>query len=124
VTAARGPRRPSDLETQIGRLLTLGTAVAVGFLTVGLALMAVWGVAPFASHRAPLASDRLAGALAGLRPEGYLWLGLLAVVATPTGRVVAALVGFARQGEREMVAVAAGVLAVVLLSIVLGAAGG
>ena len=48
-----------------------------------------------------------------------MWLGLLAVVATPAARVVAALIGFVRRGERTMAIVAALILAVIALSVVL-----
>lgn len=35
--------------------------------------------------------------LLALDPEAYLWLGLLAVVATPIGRVSFAAIAYARQ---------------------------
>ncbi|MBA2382420.1 MAG: DUF1634 domain-containing protein, partial [Chloroflexi bacterium] len=54
-----------------------------------------------------------------LRPAGFLWLGLVAVVATPAARVAASLVGFARRGERTMVVVASLILAVIVISVAL-----
>ena len=47
-----------------------------------------------------------------------LWLGLLAVIATPLSRVVAAAVAFARAGDGRMVGVAVAILAVIAVSIV------
>jgi uncharacterized membrane protein len=55
--------------------------------------------------------------LVSLQPAGFLWLGLLTVIATPLSRVVAAAIGFGRAGDREMVAVAVGILAVIAVSI-------
>ena len=46
------------------------------------------------------------GDVVALRPAGFLWLGLLAVLATPIARVIAAGVGFALAGDRQMVVVA------------------
>ena len=58
------------------------------------------------------------GDLLALRPTGFLWLGLLVVVATPAARVLASLIGYARRGERRMLIVAALILAVIALSVV------
>jgi uncharacterized membrane protein len=57
-----------------------------------------------------------------LRPAGFIWLGLAVVVATPAARVLAALVGYARQGDRAMAVVAALILAVIALSLMLAQA--
>ncbi len=57
--------------------------------------------------------------MVALRPAGFLWLGLVAVVATPAARVAASLVGFARRGERTMVVVASLILAVIVISVAL-----
>ena len=64
-------------------------------------------------------SARLPPDLVALRPEGFLWLGLLAVIATPTGRVVASLVGYLAGGERAMAVVSLAILAVIALSVAL-----
>ena len=60
---------------------------------------------------------RLGPDVAGLRPAGFLWLGLLAVIATPTARVIASLVGYTRGGERSMAIVAALILVVIAASV-------
>ena len=55
--------------------------------------------------------------LVHLRATGFLWLGLIAVVATPASRVVASLVGYLHDGERLMAVVAVLILAVIVLSV-------
>jgi len=62
--------------------------------------------------------------LLALRPGGFIWLGLLIVVATPAARVLAALLGYARLGDRMMAIVAGLILAVIALSVLLARAGG
>ncbi|HYX11030.1 MAG TPA: DUF1634 domain-containing protein, partial [Candidatus Acidoferrum sp.] len=57
-----------------------------------------------------------------VRPAGFLWLGLIAVVATPTARVAASLIGYARRGERAMAVVAVLILIVIAMSVVVARA--
>jgi uncharacterized membrane protein len=113
------PDDADGLELAIARLLTIGTYVAVALLAVGVALLLAAGRSPLEGGPA-LDASRLIGDIAAARPEGFLWLGLVAVIATPASRVAAALVGYAARGERAMVAVAAGILGIIILSILLG----
>jgi uncharacterized membrane protein len=117
---ATHPDEPAraDLERSIARLLTLGTYASIALLGIGLALMVGSGIGPRSGG--PAFDPRvLATDLVALRPSGFLWLGLVAVVATPAARVVASLVGFARRGERAMAVVAALILGVIGLSVAL-----
>ena len=103
-------------ERAIGRLLIGLTYVSTGVLLVGVLLMLASGISPLSGGpRLDLAS--LPIDLATLTPAGFLWLGLLAVIATPISRVVAAAIAFARAGERGMVGVAVAILVVVGIAI-------
>jgi uncharacterized membrane protein len=110
----------SSLDHAIARLLTVGTLVSVALLAVGVVLMMVRFVAPLAGAP-PFQPGLILDDLANFRPAGYLWLGLIAVIATPTARVLASLIGFVRGGERSMAGVASLVLVVLLVSVWLGA---
>ena len=105
-----------DFERTLGRLLIGLTYVATGLLVVGVLLMLASGISPL-SGGPRLDPASLPIDLATLTPAGFLWLGLLAVIATPIGRVIAAAIGFARTGEREMVGVAVGILVVIAVAI-------
>jgi uncharacterized membrane protein len=109
---------PATLERSIARLLTIGTYASVALLLVGLVLMLAGGIGPLtggpAFDPATLVAD-----LVALRPAGFIWLGLVVVVATPAARVLAALIGYARQGDRAMATVAGLILAVIALSVTL-----
>ena len=77
------------------------------------------------SVRARRAADerrigRLPGDVLALRPEGFLWLGILGVLSTPALRVGRALLGFGRRGERRMVAISLLVLAVIAVGVFVG----
>jgi len=111
-----------DFEWRIGRLLIGATYVAVGLLSIGVALMAMDGISPLAGGPA-LDLAAVPAELRSLDPAGFLWLGLLAVIATPISRVMVAALGFARGGDRTMTLIALGVLLVVFIGIVVAQAG-
>ena len=119
ISGGTTPRReePASLEHAIARLLTVGTFVSIGLLAVGLVLMLAAGLGPSGGPRfdpATMVSDVL-----GLRPAGFLWLGLVVVVATPAARVAASLVGYILRREPRMAIVAALILLVIFLSVAL-----
>jgi uncharacterized membrane protein len=105
-----------DFESTIGRLLIGLTYVATALLLVGVLLMLASGISPLSGGpRLDVAS--LPIDLATLTPSGFLWLGLLAVIAIPISRVAVAAIAFARAGERGMVGVAIAILAVLAIAI-------
>jgi uncharacterized membrane protein len=114
----RARPEPPGLEQRIARLLTIGTWAAVGLLVVGLVLMLASGIAPLSGGPA-FDPSRLPGDLVALRPAGFIWLGLLVVVATPSARVVASLIGYARRGESRMAVIAVLILVVIGASVAL-----
>ena len=109
---------PADLDRSIARLLTFGTYVSVALFGVGAVLMFARRIAPLAGGP-PFQPELVLDDVVHLRAAGFLWLGLLAAIATPAARVAAALVGFLRRGERTMAIVAVLILAVISLSVVL-----
>jgi uncharacterized membrane protein len=110
--------RTDDLDRTIARLLTAGTYLSVALLTIGVALMAAAGLSPFTGGP-PFDPTRLGADLVGLRPEGFLWVGLVAAIATPSARVGASFLGYLRSGERAMAVVALLILGVIALSVLL-----
>jgi uncharacterized membrane protein len=106
----------SGFERSIGRLLIVVTYVAAVLLLVGVLLMLAGGISPL-SGGPPLDVSTLVADLGSLQPAGFLWLGLIAVIATPITRVVAAAIAFGRAGEARMVMVAIAILAVIAVSI-------
>ena len=102
----------------IARLLNLGTVVSVGLLAIGVVLMLATVVAPLGG-RPPFQPSLILDDVAAFRPAGYLWLGIIAAIATPTARVVASLIGYLRRGERGMGLVSALILLVLFVSVAL-----
>jgi uncharacterized membrane protein len=122
VTASGRADADRGLEATIGRLLAIGTFGSVALLLVGTILMLAEGRSPLdlgpAFDPGWVASDVLA-----LRSPGFLWLGILGILATPSARVVAALLGYARRRDSRMTAVAALILVVLVAGVVAGTAG-
>jgi uncharacterized membrane protein len=108
---------PADLERSVARLLTVGTYASIALLAAGVIAMVAAGRSPLeqASRFDPA---RLAADLAALRPEGFLWLGIVLVVATPSARVATSLIGYVRMADRAMAVVSVLILAVIGLSVI------
>lgn len=107
------------LESALARVLQAGTYASIALVAVGVVLLVGRGGSPLDAGP-PLNLGTLAADLAAGRPGAFLWLGILGVVATPGLRVVGALIGFARRGERTMAVVALLILAVVAVGILAG----
>jgi uncharacterized membrane protein len=108
----------AGLESSIARVLTIGTYASIALLAVGVALMLAAGIGPL-SGGPDFDAGRLVGDLVALRPAGFIWLGLLAVIATPSARVAASLIGYQRRGEGMMTLISGLILIVIAASVVL-----
>lgn len=115
-------RSVRPLEIRIGRLLTYGTYAGVLFTAIGVVGMAAMGVSPFDGGPS-VDPGRLVADIANLRPIGFLWLGLLILLGTPSARVAASLVGYLRSGERALALISVFILAVIATGVIVGLAG-
>lgn len=112
------PRTASaDVEQVIARLLLFGAVIGVMFLAIGVCLMAVNGISPESRTFPAFDPSTLVPDLAALRPEGFLWVGIVILIATPIARVIGELITFAVRGDRAMAGVALGILGVIALSV-------
>jgi uncharacterized membrane protein len=109
-------------ERRIGRLLIAITYVSVGMLVVGVVLLMARGISPTAGGP-DLDLAALGAQLTTLEPAGFLWLGLLTVVAAPVARVILAGIAFLREGDRTMVGIALGILGVLALGMLTAGTG-
>jgi uncharacterized membrane protein len=105
-----------DIERLIGRILVALTYVSVALLVVGVALMLADGISPLDAAPA-FDPSTIVSDIVALRPAGFLWLGLLTVLAMPIVRVVVAGLGFARDRQWVMVLVAIGILVVIAVGV-------
>jgi len=106
----------ATVEQRIARLLNVGTLVAIVLVLIGVVMMLIQGIDPLQATGAtdPRATFSL---LAVGNPAGLIWLGTFVVVSLPIARVLVALVGFVREGDRPMALIAVAIVAVIALSI-------
>ena len=115
-----GPESASAdrVELFIARVLAIGAVLAVGLLVIGIVLMLGAGISPDAEAFPVFDPALVVGDLLALRPAGFLWAGIVVVIATPVVRVAGELLGFSLRRDRRMALVAAGVLAIIAVSVV------
>ena len=118
IGAGTAASRTARVEGSIARVLRAGTLLSVGLLAIGVALMALASRSPLDATWPPLDLGRIPGDLLALRPEGFLWLGLLATLSTPLLRVGASVVGFLGAGERRMAGLGIAVMVVIAIAVV------
>jgi uncharacterized membrane protein len=106
-----------DTARTVGRLLTVGTLVSVVLAAVGVLLMVAGGHTPIDEPGPPFDPARAVAGLAGGQAATWIWIGLIAAVALPSGRVALAFVGFLQEGNRRQAAIALGVLAILSASL-------
>ena len=112
------------LEMAIGMMLRVGVSIAAAVILLGgvLYLRHPGGPAPDYTHfhAAPAEALSIRGTLAGVARGSDLsiiQLGILLLIATPIVRVVFALAGFLREGDRMYAWISAAVLAILLFSL-------
>lgn len=126
MTASAGPARngTDDLELLrpiLVRELRAGIVLSIALLLFGLSLAVVRGSAFDLLSGTPVDLSTLAARLAELDPTAFVLLGFLTLIATPIGRVVASLVGFANARDGAFVVLTASVLGILALSVAVGA---
>lgn len=103
-------------EWLIGRMLIGLTYVSVGLLVVGVGLMLAAGISPVAGGPR-LDAATLGSQVVAVAPAGFLWLGLLAVIAAPISRVLLAAIAYARDGDWWMVGIAVAILSIIVVGV-------
>ncbi len=83
---------------------------------VGVLLLMGAGTSP-TSGGPGMDPGRLVADVLALRPAGFLWLGLIAVIAAPISRVTVALLAYARDRDWLMVGVSTAILVVIAIAV-------
>ena len=102
---------PDVLARWVSRTLSVGTALAIGTVALGVVAGLLTG-----DPSLPPAGGLTAQIAAG-RPASVVALGLLLLTLTPIAQLLAATAAFARQGERRYAAISATVLGLLLIGI-------
>jgi uncharacterized membrane protein len=113
----------TNLDRRVGLALSAATVLSVLLLGLAVAAMIAGGVQPLTDSWPEFDPKRLGSDLEAGRADGWLWLGLIAVILTPVIRVAASLLSFAAVRDGRQAAIALTVLAIMLLSVVFGYGG-
>jgi uncharacterized membrane protein len=108
----------ADVENVIARLLLGGSVVGIVLLSVGVALMAVNGISAEATAFPVFDPGTVVADLVALRPAGFLWAGIVILIATPIARVIGECITYMVRGDRILALVAVAILGVIALSVV------
>ena len=120
-----GEEAPAGLavERTTGRIVTAGTYLSVLLISIGVALMVVNGRSPL-DPSPPFSLRSIGSEIAAGQARGFLWLGLIAALATAPASVVGSLVGYVRLGDRRMAAISVGILAIIAAAVAISLATG
>jgi uncharacterized membrane protein len=118
VTAEAEERR--DLNDVVHKVLVVGLMVSTVVLVTGIVLGLI-------EHRpmpdATISVGEAVSRVIGLRPSGFLNLGLLILIVTPILRVIGSIFVFIYEHDWRYVGITALVLAIMLFSLLSGRAG-
>jgi uncharacterized membrane protein len=122
------------LELLISALLRAGIAISLTFIVAGTVVSFIHHPDYIRSAEALARLTRpgmaphdlrdVAAGLAAIRGQALVMLGLLVLMATPVLRVAVSLVSFLRSRDRAFALLTSAVLLLLLLSLLLGKAGG
>ena len=116
MTATDRTTRAYPAERLSGRLLIGFTYVSVGLMVIGVVLMVANGISPLAPSPT-FDPGTLVASLVALEPAAFLWLGLLAVIAAPVGRVIVAGVAYGADADWLMVGISLAILLVIVIGV-------
>jgi uncharacterized membrane protein len=118
------PTEDQKLEVAIAHMLRIGVIVAAMLVFLGgiLYLTGTNAPVPHYSHFHPVASDMgsfsvVLSGISVLRPESFIQLGILVLIATPVLRVIFCIVGFGMERDWLYVSVSVTVFAVLIYSL-------
>ncbi|HET8841530.1 MAG TPA: DUF1634 domain-containing protein [Ktedonobacteraceae bacterium] len=121
---SRGANTPvsTSFNQVLGRILQIGVMVSSVIICFGLILSCVHPDQFSGQHllRFPHTLGEVGNGLLTWQPQAFIALGLLLLIATPVIRVASSIFGFALQHDRRYVVIASLVLAILLLSFLLG----
>ncbi|MFA5312983.1 MAG: DUF1634 domain-containing protein [Methanomassiliicoccales archaeon] len=102
------------INSVLHRVLLCGMLLSLATMSLGLALY----IADGSGDDAVIPIETLIDELAAGKPLAIVQLGILMLIATPLVRIIAALVVFAAERDRQFVLIALVVLAMVIVAMV------
>lgn len=119
----RQERADSSMNAVISWILQGGVVLSAAVILFGIVLLPTQpgDLSPEQLLTFPRTLGEVGAGLLALRPQAFIVLGLLLLIATPVVRVAISIIAFARERDHKYVAITSIVLVILLLSIILGA---
>jgi uncharacterized membrane protein len=110
----------------IGWILRGGVILSAAFILIGMFLLILHpgALTGYTLGAFPHTLDQVWLGLLALRPQAVIALGLLLLIAIPVITVLASAVAFALEHDRRYVVIAITVLAILIVSLLIGRGGG
>ncbi|MGG4397547.1 DUF1634 domain-containing protein [Paenibacillus thiaminolyticus] len=115
--------KAEEVELTVSRLLRIGVVGAALFIAFGLILLLATGESGYPDASFPTTVAGVTAGVAGFKPYAFISLGLLLLILTPVFRVAVSILVFLKEGDMVYAGITALVLAILLISFVLGRAG-
>lgn len=106
-----------ELNKRVARVLRIGSIASTVLIVIGLLMLLLERSQDVG---AALSLGRLLTSIEDVHPAAFLTLGILAMIITPIARVFVLVGGFYTHRDRAFVVIGSVVLAILLLSILLG----
>jgi uncharacterized membrane protein len=117
-------RSSAELDPIISKSLMIGVSASAIIIIIGFLLFVTSGRSGYAPGVFPVAIANVIGGVIQLRPFAIIDFGLFLLILTPVFRVAIGIVGFSLEHDANMVAATSYVLFMLILSFLLGKAGG
>ncbi|MGI9862364.1 DUF1634 domain-containing protein [Moorella naiadis] len=117
-----GEPRAVVVEDFISRSLRWGVIISSLVIAAGVILYVITGSSGYPGDIFPASIPQVLAGLADLKPYAIIDLGLLLLIATPIFRVAASIIAFIVDRDRPYVLITSYVLAMLILSLLLGKA--
>jgi uncharacterized membrane protein YfcA/uncharacterized membrane protein len=118
----RQPKKPADINQIIGWLLQAGVILSAALIILGVILLPgrPGGLSPERVLAFPQTFGAIWAGLLIMRPQSFISVGLLLLIATPVVRVAISILAFMLEKDRKYVIITCIVLAILVFSIVSG----
>jgi uncharacterized membrane protein len=117
-------RGSAGMAPLISRALLVGVSVSAATTIAGFLMYVILGGGGYPPGVFPVAIGSVLSGVVAMRPFAIIDLGLMLLILTPVFRVAVGIAAFAREHDSTMVAATSYVMCMLILSFLLGKAGG
>ncbi|MEC0372545.1 DUF1634 domain-containing protein [Paenibacillus chibensis] len=111
-----------DVELAVSRWLRIGVIISAAVIVIGLILLFIHGGSGYPDDYYPHSLSEIYSGTIALKPYAVITTGLILLILTPVLRVAISIWVFVREGDKLYVIITSIVLAILIISFILGKA--